>query len=315
MMSRSAKYLIQRYFAANPGFRKLQRSIDEAKILSARTLIAQMRRGGVVDDLSLVEFQVFSQFGEDGIIQYLLHHLPPMPRKFIEFGVGNYAESNTRFLLVNDNWSGMIMDGDARNIELVRRDDLYWRHDLTAVNAFIDRDNINDLIAGRGYAGEIGLLSIDLDGNDFWIWERLTVVKPVVVITEYNSIFGAERAVTIPYNDTFQRHRANPSGQYWGASLKAFCIVAERKGFAFVGSNSNGNNAFFVRKELVGALRTFTPEEGYVESKFRDSRNAAGHLTYLRGRDRLKPIADMPLYDVQRDEIIPVRDIESGVSS
>ena len=312
MISRSAKYFIKRYFAAHPGFRRLQRSADEAKVLAAKGLINAIRAGGVVSDLSEIEFQVFSQFGEDGIIQYLLRHLPAVPRKFVEFGVGDYTEANTRFLLLNDNWSGMIMDGDARSMELVRREELYWRNDITAVNAFIDRDNINGLIERHGFGGDIGILSIDIDGNDYWIWEQLTVVNPAIVIVEYNSVFGGARAVTIPYDASFQRHRAHWSGQYFGASVQAFCILAQRKGYAFVGANSAGVNAFFVRKDLVGRLKMFTPEEGYVESRFSDTRDASGRLTFLRGDERRKVIATMPVYDIERNETVRVGELGGG---
>src|SRR5207302_5091937 len=157
------------------------------------------------------EFRVFSQFGEDGIIQYLIRRaqiLRPL-RSFVEFGVESYVESNTRFLLLNDNWCGLIMDGDAANIDAVKTSALYWRHDLTAKAAFIDRDNVDRLISSAGFSGEIGLLSIDIDGNDYWVWERVSEVNPVIVVVEYNSVFGQSRGVTVPYDPRFRRSEAH----------------------------------------------------------------------------------------------------------
>ena len=166
-------------------------------------------------DLQANEFQVYSQWGEDGIIQHLLRHVPVARKIFIEFGVQDYTESNTRFLLVNDNWAGLVIDGNADDIAFIRRDDIYWRRNLKAVHAFITRENINALFAEHGVSGEIGLLSVDIDGNDYWVWEAIDSVSPAIVVTEYNSRFGPERAVTVPYDPAFVREKAHHSGIYY----------------------------------------------------------------------------------------------------
>jgi hypothetical protein len=201
------------------------------------------------------EFRVFSQFGDDGIIQYLIHLLEPVEERFIEFGVEDYGESNTRFLLMNDNWTGLVIDGSREHVAHICRQDYHSRHTLTAAHAFVDRSNVNALFRDNGFTGGLGLLSIDIDGNDYWVWEAIDCVEPVVVVCEYNAVFGASRAVTVPYELTFQRTRAHPSNLYFGASLGALCLLAGRKGFAFVGANSAGNNAYFVRQDRLGPLR------------------------------------------------------------
>lgn len=274
----------------------------EADVRALRLQVGQLHarslRTSPPSSLRDAELKVFSQFGEDGIIQYLIHNVGPLPATFVEFGVQDYSEANTLFLLLNDNWRGLIMDGSESAMTTVKGRDLYWRHDLTAVGAFVDRDNVDDLIRSNGFSGEIGLLSIDIDGNDYWVWERLAVVQPVVVVVEYNSVFGSRVPVSVPYDPRFQRTSAHASNLYWGCSLPALCYLAQRKGFAFVGSNSAGNNAFFVRADRAGGLRQLSAAEGYVESRFRESRDADGALTYLAGRARLDAIAHMPLVDV-----------------
>ena len=90
---------------------------------------------------------------------------------FIEFGVENYLESNTRFLLINNNWSGLIFDMSKENISEIKKHYYYWRHDLRAETATITAENINDLIEKNGFKKPIGLLSIDIDGNDYWVWK------------------------------------------------------------------------------------------------------------------------------------------------
>jgi hypothetical protein len=218
------------------------------------------------------EFRVYSHAGEDGIIQFLIHNVPIPNRTFVEFGVEDYREANTRFLLVNDDWSGLVLDGEAENIAKIRRDPVYWNHDLSATAAFVTRENVNELLADAGLVGEIGLLSVDVDGNDYWIFDAIEVVRPAIAIVEYNHRFGPSRSVTIPYDPGFVRRQTDDSWLVAGASLAAIVGAAERKGMAFVGCNTFGNNAFFVRADLVPEwLPTYTAEQGFVAGRFKES--------------------------------------------
>ena len=278
---------------------QLRSEIDDSKVLAAGPLVRAMRSSERLDRLADAEFKVFSQFGDDGIIQYLVNYLGVAPQTFVEFGVENYREANTRFLLINDNWRGLVMDCSSTHIETIRRDDISWRHDLTAAAAFVTRDNIESLLADNGFIGELGILSIDIDGNDYWVWQAIQNVQPRIVIAEYNSVFGSRRAVTIPYDPDFYRTAAHHSNLYWGCSLKSLCLLAEEKGYCFVGCNSAGNNAYFVRSDSMRDLRALSSEEGYVESRFRESRSADGSLSFLAGKQRLQAIAAMPVFDVE----------------
>lgn len=283
--------------------------IDTNTLLTAQLHIERLRQLQDVESLHEVEFKVFSQWGEDGIIQYLIDRVPIDNQRFVEFGVENYLESNTRFLLINNNWKGLVLDGSQSHIEFIQRDNIYWKYDLTARQQFVTRDNINDTLENCGFEGDIGLLSIDIDGNDYWIWDRIEIVKPRIVVCEYNSVFGNKRPITVPYDAEFVRTRAHFSNIYFGASLAALCSLADRKGYSFVGSNSVGTNAFFVRKDLTKGLRTFTAAEGYIESKLRESRDTAGALSYATGDERLQLIADLPVHDVERDVVVPINDL------
>jgi hypothetical protein len=267
-------------------------------LLLGKLLARQNKELPVLDDLAQAEFKVFSQSGDDGIIQYLIHKVDISHKAFIEFGVENYVESNTRFLLKNDNWTGLLIDGGQKNIDHIKTDDIYCQHKLEVVHSFITAENINELITRGGLSGEIGLLSIDIDGNDYWIWKAIQVVQPVIVVVEYNSVMGKERAITVPYKADFVRERAHYSYLYFGASLKAFCTLAEEKGYYFVGSNSFGNNAYFVKKEKMGGLKALSSEEGYVMSLFRESRDQQGNLNYLSGADRYACIKGLQVYNV-----------------
>lgn len=255
------------------------------------------------------EYQVYSQWGEDGLIQYLIRKVGIEHPIFIEFGVENYTEANTRFLLINNNWSGLVVDGADRNIQHIKSDPIYWRHNLKAELALIDRDNINSLIKKNGISGDIGLLSVDIDGNDYWVWDAINVVNPRIVICEYNSLWGDKEAVTIPYSPTFVRAESHASNLYYGASIVALTDLANSKGYSLVGSNKSGNNGFFVRNDLLNGLNVVTPRAAWTQSQFRESRNAAGELTTLSFADRLAVVADMPLVNLRDGEQYKVREI------
>jgi hypothetical protein len=285
--------------------------ISERALVLQGQLVARMHGRAEITDLSEIEFRVFSQFGEDGIIQYLIRRTGiSLPQaSFVEFGVGDYSEANTRFLLINDNWRGLIMDASGPNMAAVRNWPLYWKYDLAAKQAFIDRDNIDDLIASAGFSGEIGLLSIDIDGNDYWVRDRISAVAPIIVIVEYNGLFGASRAVTVPYDPAFDRGRAHYSHLYWGSSLKALELLANRKGYALVGCNNGGNNAFFDKGGHLNGQPKLTTAQAYKECRVRDSRDRAGHLNTLSGQPRIDEIAGMPLLDIETNGTVKVGDL------
>jgi len=262
-----------------------------------------------VASLGEVEFQVFSQRGEDGIIQYLLSQMEVPNKIFIEFGVENYTESNTRFLLINNNWSGLVIDGAKENIRFIKDDFIYWKYDITAYESFITKNNINQLIGSYTSCRDIGLLSVDIDGNDYWVWEAIDTIQPRIVICEYNSAFGATAAVSIPYSDDFYRSKAHYSDLYFGASLAAFCHLAEKKGYDFVGTAEAGINAFFVRKDLSAPFKKYTAEEGFTPSANRDSKDRKGNLSFLPHHERLPVIKDLPVVDVVSGRQQTIKDL------
>jgi hypothetical protein len=274
---------------------KLQIGRAEARVVRA------LPPGSIRD----AEFKVFSQFGEDGIIQHLLAYVP-VPEEsemFVEIGTGDYTESNTRFLLWKDNWRGVIVDSAPAHAAHLDASEARWRHDIEPVTAFVDRDNIDSLLRGAGAVGDIGLLSLDVDGNDVWVLERLSSVSPRVLVVEYNSTFGPDAAISVPYDPGFRRDHAHWSHLYWGASLAAFAHVADAKGYDLVGGNTAGNNAFFVRRDVRSDIPVQTVAEAYAPSRFRESRDREGNLSLIGPHhERLALIADLPVVDVRSGE-------------
>ena len=288
---------------------KLRERVRQIGRLEARLQLIQESLGRIeqrqlralnMPGLQANEFRVFSQWGEDGIIQRLIADLQIDRKVFIEFGVQNYTESSTRFLLVNNNWSGLIIDGGQDHIDFIRNDPIFWQYNLKAECAFITRENINDLISKNGIRGEIGLLSVDIDGNDYWVWEAIDCVSPVITIVEYNARFGPDDAVTIPYDPSFVRSQAHHSMLYFGASLRALCLLGNKKGYAFVGCNTAGNNAFFVRRDrMTASLRELSAAEGFVRNQFRESRDAAGQLLFESPETGQKVPDSLPLVKIE----------------
>ena len=274
---------------------RLESRLEQMR-LSLGRLESRATRGEI--DLQRTEFQVFSQDGEDGIIQSLVSRIPIASKVFVEFGVENYTQCNTRFLVENDYWSGLVIDGSKEQIEQLKRESIFWRRSLKAVSAFITRENINDLISGQGIDGEIGLLSVDIDGNDYWVLEAINCVRPSILVCEYNSLFGPYAKISVPYDPEFVRTKAHFSNLYFGASLGAMTHLANKKGYELVTSNLFGTNAFFVRRDLLGNLVSKTADEAWVPAKFRESRNEKGHLTYLSPEQGRALLADMPVVDV-----------------
>jgi hypothetical protein len=283
--------------------------------LQGRMAARSLPRGTPIEDLSDVEFRVYSQWGEDGIIEWLAAHVPVPNTRFIEFGVETFREANCRFLMHNRNWKGLVMDGSEANMAALRQTAAHWMYDLTAKTAFITVENINQLITEAGFGGDLGILSIDLDGNDYWIWQATTTVNPAIIICEYNPIFGDTAAVSVPYDPALTRFKLHQSGLCFGTSIAALKHIAAERGYVFLGTNANGINAFFVRKDLAGSVLPLIRKPRAFPSRHRDSRDAAGNLSYTGGLDRFALIADCPVVNVVNNTTMRLGDIKEPYSS
>lgn len=302
---------IKRYISNS--FRRLMAHVDQGyaktTVLQSLMIAKENRRKERLGHLGEVEFSGFSQWGEDGIIDWLIDKLPEIPKTFIEFGVEDYRESNTRLLLYLRNWRGYVMDGSGEHISNIKKQNVYWRFDLTANCAFIDRDNINQLLQASGFSGDVGLLSIDIDGNDYWVWQAINTVNPVIVVCEYNAVFGDVHRVTVPYQADFQRTRAHYSNLYFGASLPALIELGREKGYSFAGTNSNGCNAFFIREDCAPLIMTALDEIATHPSLFREARDSSGNLAFTRGRERQGIIAHLPVVDLETNSTKTIGDL------
>ena len=269
-------------------------------ILRAKLLSLKNKNYKKIKNLSEVEFQVYSQWGEDGIIDWLVNKFPEIPKNFLEIGTQDYKESNTRFLLVNKNWDGFLIEADKNEVKKIKSQRIFWRHNLKIANEFITKDNINNVIKKFNVPKKLGLLSLDIDGVDYWVLNELSVLDPSIIICEYNSIFGINKSITVPYKKNFIRSKEHYSNLYYGASIQAFINVMKIKNYHLLGTNSAGNNAFFIKRNLWRKASMLITEKKIFESKFRESRNISGNLTFLDKKKSLKLIKKKLMIDLRK---------------
>ena len=240
---------------------------------------------GDPNGLATAEKQIYSQFGEDGIIDHLIRHLPGIPPLFIELGTENYREANTRFLAVHRYWSGLIVEADARFVAMMRADGIPWKHGLRVIESWISASNVNELLGmAPTREGEVGLLSLDIDGVDYWIWKAIDRISPWIVILEYRGDLGPGVVWTVPYDENFARSPNQYQNLYYGASLRALSELSARKGYRLVGVNRAGGNAFFVRSDILGSLIAREVSEVFRPSCFYEGRSDMGSPPAFTGR-------------------------------
>jgi hypothetical protein len=210
-----------------------------------------VRRGAVLPDFLDVEFRCYSQNGEDGILLYIFSLLGTTNRTVVEMCAGDGIECNAANLIVNHVWRGLLVDGDEEQVSRGRAFYATGRTTFvsppTFLHSWITAENVNALLEDHGVAGSIDLLSLDIDGNDFWIWKAIECISPRVVVLEFNASCGPESSVTMSYQPEY---RLDLTAQPYrcGASLPAFVKLANEKGYRLVGVEAFGFNAFFVRR-------------------------------------------------------------------
>lgn len=272
--------------------------------LMARTIAGEAR------SCNEAEFRSFSQFGEDGIIEYLIQHCDIAPCTFVEIGVETYAEANTRFLAEHRLWRGLVVDQNPRLPNDLARTKLNWRSQVRAMSAFVTRENVREIVEAFIGTGGIGLLSVDIDGVDYWVLEELVGLEPALVIVEYNSLFGEVAPVSIPYDARFDRRRPEYHNIYYGAGLAAFDHLLRSQSYALVACTEAGNNTFFVRTDRLGGVPARTVGEAFRPRRFVEHRSADGGLTGLADRERqLRDIEGLPLIDVTDGRSLTVAEL------
>ena len=249
------------------------------------------------------ELKIYSQNGEDGIIDFLLYKLNILKPNFIEIGVGEYVESNTRLLYDRFYQNGLIIDC-IDNLELkVTSNVNTWKGDLKILEKSVTTENIEELISNNCNF-EVDLFSIDIDGVDYWIIKKINPSITKIFIAEYNSVFGDEFDISVPNIKNFNRKEYHHSSLCYGMSLKALIRIMKEKGFYFIGTNNFKNNAFFINKDFpidkyFSNLDKIDTNfiKPYTDSLFKESRDKSGKLNFLSGDKRLEEIKECEIID------------------
>jgi len=255
---------LRAFFALPLRLARLERQVGVLAASQARCVYGASQSAPVSRSaINQHELQVYSQHGEDGILQFIFSQIGPGTKTFVEFGMGDGRECNTAFLTLHHGWRGLLMDGNAERVAAAcafyERNLGEGQRGVAIVDTWITTENINGLIDAHGPGAELDLLSIDMDGMDYWIWKAISSVRPRVVVIEYSAVLGWERATTVPYAPDFSRWRAHPSGLYAGASLRALEDLGREKGYRLVGCNRQGINAFFIRDDIAAEALPAVP--------------------------------------------------------
>ena len=268
-----------------------------------------------IKNLSDADYKVFSQTGEDGIIDYLLYSLNIKVPKFVEIGVGDYRESNTRYIFQKNCSKGLIVDKNKNLKKKVSKIVKLWKGDLTIIETTVTSENILYILNSNDFDNNLDVFSLDVDGIDYWILKVLPEKFSKIVVVEYNSIFGANLEVTIPNLNDFDRKKYHYSSLCYGVSLQALVKLMNKKKYVFVGSNIACFNAFFVLESEIEKLNLTLPDINdltkFTTSYISDSRSIDGKLNYLSGKQKLKEIENCEVIDLSNPEkkLVKIKDI------
>lgn len=257
------------------------------------------------------EVKVNSQWGEDGILNYICNTIKVSKPRILEIGAGDFKECNSRFLVEMRNASAVLVDSNLNLVENLKKSNLEWKTHITVVQEWVTPDNINNIVSkARKFLSGIDILSLDLDGNDYWILKEIDLESVKVVVVEYNPIFGATAPLTVPRKDDFNRTSAHFSNLYWGGSIVAFNNLLADKDYKLIGSNRVGCNAFFVKSEFHELFNNLDPIilSELVDWRVRESRDVNGKKTYLSSSDSRAAIKDCPVENTSTGEILKFKD-------
>jgi hypothetical protein len=248
---------------------------------------ASLAEGGKFPSLQSVEFRNYSQNGEDGILLFLFSVAGMGFKRAVEICAGNGIECNTANLILHHGWDALLVDGDAA--EITRGQNFYARHPETfrigptLIRDWVTAEDINTLLAGHGFNTDLDLLSLDLDGMDYWILNAISSL-PRVIVCEYNNCIPAGESVTVPYNAQFTAEAGEFLGDgYFGASLDAFVKLLNARGYRLVGANRHHTNAFFLREDVAESIHE-VPASDWLNSPWARHRQKT-IWPLLRNRD------------------------------
>ena len=294
--------------------KRLRKAENEARGLGFSLMLAQRAAKASFRDLWDAEFRVFSQWGEDGILNFLTEALMLDRPKVLEIGSGNFTECNGRFLADFRNASVVAVDMRPDLIPSMKAMDLYWRSSIHGLQRYVQPGNIREIQRdAEALIGPVDILSLDIDGNDYYVLEEADLSNVSVLVVEYNALFGSRRPLSVPRDDDFDRTRAHYSNLFFGASLPAWIHQLSRRGFTFIGTTRSSINAFFLADNLTETIPIAIPEHNllhrYTEVTVREGRNEEGDLAFFDSNEGRALIEHLSLIDVSSGNSVTLEQI------
>ena len=246
------KTRVQRWYRIINNFKQSQKKIEQLEKNVINLLNSNFEKLGSdkrqKDKLKGKEFQIYSQNGEDGLLLYIFSCIGTTNKSIVEIGIGNGTECNSRNLIENYHWNGVLIDGSMDKVNVARSfyNNICADNTVEVKNCWVTVENIDSILLESGMNSEIDLLSIDN-----WVWNAIECISPRAVIIEYNASFGPDESVTVPYDPNFERFNKHKSGYYHGASLSALNKLGNKKGYSLICCDSMGTNAIFLRNDLL----------------------------------------------------------------
>lgn len=265
-----------------------------------------------VENLNDLDFRVFSQNGEDGILDYLLYQLKIEKPKFLEIGVGDYSEANTRFIRDGSSAKGSIVDCIEDFENKVKRNIKLWKGELKIIKKKINSENIKDIIDDDIIFSNLDLFSLDIDSIDYWIINKLPKNFSKIAVLEFNPVFGNNLKVSVPDIKNFNRTEYHYSNLCFGMSLKAAIDIMTEKNFYFLGTNLFKNNAFFVSndydKDIYFKNLKLNNFKDHTNATFSESRDLDGNLNFLSGKKKIIEIEECEVIDLSDNKLKKIKE-------
>lgn len=228
--------------------------VAQVQLVNQYRLMKKLMSPSELPGLGEVGFQVYSQFEENGMLLYIFSIIGTTNKRVVEICAGDGIQCMAANLVINHGWTALLFDGDKPSVD--RGNKFYAAHPATWLyppifkHAWITRENINELIINGGFKGEIDLLSLDLDGNDYHVMEAITAVQPRVIICETQNVIPSTISVTIPYKVDFDR-KQNVHADFSGASLAAMNGFLTSRNYRLIGAHRHGFNAIFMLNDIA----------------------------------------------------------------
>lgn len=266
--------------------------LDQVAISNQYKLMKKLLTPDEMPAFKDVGFRVYSQFEEDGILLYLFSIIGTTNKRVVEICAGDGSECMASNLIINHGWYGLLFDGNNQNVE--KGNQFFASHKSTFLlppvfkHAWITKDNIDSLIKDSGFGGEVDLLSMDIDGNDYYIMEAIQCIKPRVIICETHNVIPGNLSLTIPYRDDFNYLDGKQHIDFRSVSLLAMTKLLNKKGYRLIGAHRFGFNAIYLLNELG---TEYFPEVS-VESVLNND------FTRFRRNTTWNEVKDMPWVEV-----------------